>query len=172
MTFVPESIPVSVVQVAAGLVLVFWGRQLFWFFVGVIGFILGFRIGLSLFPDSTLTLVVACAVGLIATLLSIVLEKFLIVVAAAAAGWVLCMRLAEILGAGSQLSPLLAICGAVLFAVFSLMVFDVALAVISSLSGAALVLEPFSVTGMLALLVFAAIAAIGMAVQLRRTPPG
>ncbi len=81
MNQIPESILGSIAQVAAGLILVFFGRRLFWFFVGVVGFLVGFRIGLSMFPDSTMAVVMACAVGVIAALLSVVLEKVLIVLA-------------------------------------------------------------------------------------------
>lgn len=160
----------SIALVVAGLILVFLGRRLFWFFVGVVGFVFGFRVGLAVFSDSSVTLLLAAAVGVVAALLSVVLEKVLIVLAGAAAGWLLFARLAEILGAGPQISPVLAIGGAVLFAVVSLLIFDVALVVISSLSGAALVLEPFTLAGTLELLALAAIAAIGIATQLRAKP--
>jgi hypothetical protein len=160
----------SVALVVAGLILVFLGRRLFWFFVGVVGFVFGFRFGLTVFSDSTMTLVLAAAVGVIAALLSVVLEKVLIVLTGAAAGWLLFVRLAEILGAGPQLTPILPIVGAVLFAVVSLLVFDVALIVISSLSGAALVLEPFALVGTMELVLFVALAAVGIATQLRTRP--
>lgn len=159
-------------QVAAGCVLLVFGRTLFWFFVAVVGFLFGFQLGASVFPDSTMKVVFACAMGVISGLLSVVLEKLLIVLAGAAAGWLLVARLAENLGVNPQLSLLCAVVGAILFAVTVLMVFDVALVVISSLTGAGLIAEVLPLAGMVSLIAFLALFAVGVAVQLRNQPAG
>jgi len=165
MTHLPESIVATIAQVVVGLILVFMGRRLFWFFVGVVGFFLGFKVGLSLSYDATISFFAACIVGVIAALLSVVLEKVLIVLAGAASGWLLFTRLAEVLSIDARVSPLVAVAGAVLFAIVSLMVFDAALIVISALSGATLVLEPVAIAGALGLILFVALAGAGIAAQ-------
>lgn len=175
MILTSDSMVGIVAQVAVGLILVFMGRRLFWFFVGVVGFFLGFKTGLSLSYDATISFVVACVIGVVAALLSVILQKVLIVLAGAASGWLLFPRLAEVLGVDARFSLLVAIVGAVLFAIISLMVFDAALIIISALSGATLVLEPVSVAGMLGLILFVGLAGAGAAAQfaqLREPQPG
>lgn len=171
MNAIPQSIWQAAIVVAVGLTLLFLGRRLFWLFVGVVGFLVGWHIGLSFFSASPMPLVLAGCLGVAMALLSIVFEKVLIVLAGAAAGGLLCMRLADGLGGGEQLSMMLAVGGAVVFAIIALTVFDAGLAVISSLIGAALVLDPFPLAGMIWVIVFAIVASVGIASQLRVSAP-
>jgi len=70
-------------QVLVGLVLLFFGRKLFWLFVGVVGFLAGMRFGSHLVTGQTelVILAIAIGIGLLAALLAIVLQRLAVAIA-------------------------------------------------------------------------------------------
>lgn len=160
----------TLLHIAAGLALVLAGRRLFWVFVGVIGFLLGFQVGNTFFADSPMTLLLALAVGVVAALLALGLQKIAIILGGAAAGWLLGMQLAVALGLGDPWGVVLGVVTAVIFGLLILMIFEIALIAISSLVGASLMLEPFPLAATLWLILWIAITAVGIIVQLRLRP--
>jgi Domain of unknown function (DUF4203) len=141
-------------QVLAGLVLLFFGRKLFWLFVGVIGFLAGMRFGAELVKGQPEIVLIAIAVGigLLAALLAIVLQRLAVAVAGGLAGGILAIRIAAMLGASSEsFQWVFFLVGALLTAILVSAVFDWALVILSALIGANLVGEllPFGHTGQL-----------------------
>ena len=157
---------VPFILIGFGLILLLAGRQLFWLFVGVAGFVIGFQVGMQAFDNSEYAIGAGLVIGLIGCLLAIVLQKVAVALGGAAAGWVLGERLAVSLGGGSTGALLCSLILAVLFAVAVLMLFDVALIVISSFTGASLILDPLVPGGSTLWLILWVIAvAVGIAVQ-------
>src|SRR6516225_10094390 len=76
------------INVLAGLAVLFFGRRLFWLFVGCVGFIVGFELaGNALAGQSEwLILVIALGVGLLGAIASVFLQRIFIVVAGFFAG--------------------------------------------------------------------------------------
>ncbi|MGA7216503.1 MAG: hypothetical protein WBX20_20055, partial [Terrimicrobiaceae bacterium] len=70
-------------QILAGLALLLFGRRLFWVFVGVIGFIAGMRFGAEVVKGQpeVVILLIAVAMGLLAALLAVVLQRVAVAVA-------------------------------------------------------------------------------------------
>lgn len=157
---------VPFIQIGFGLILLLAGRQLFWVFVGVAGFVIGFQFGMQAFDNSEYAIGAGLVIGLIGCLLAIVLQKVAVALAGAAAGWMLGERLAIYLGGGNLGVIICGLLLAVLFAIAVLMLFDVALIVISSFTGASLMLDALLPSGTLWLILWVMAVAVGIAAQL------
>lgn len=157
-----------VVQAVMGVVLLCFGRKLFWIFVGVIGFFAGAHLGQELASGQpeTVLLVIAVVVGLLGALLAIFLQHVAVAMAGGVAGGMLGMRLGELLGFTTQ--PMEAICfvvGAILAAILITMLFDWALIIISAVTGAMMMVEGFHLGQPVELVAWAVLAAVGIGVQ-------
>ena len=151
-----------------GLILLFWGRKLFWLFVGAVGFVVGFTYGpeiLNLEP-SLAALLAGMLAGIIGALLAVFLKKIAIALAGFAGGGYLAVTLLRYIAVDSEMSFLLLyIIGGVLGAILFLLLFDWALIALSSLVGAAFILDPFAIQSGLEALLFLILAIIGILVQ-------
>jgi Domain of unknown function (DUF4203) len=141
-------------QVLVGLVLVLFGRKLFWLFVGVVGFLAGMRFGAQLVTGQPeiVILVIALGVGLLAAVLAIVLQRVAVALAGGLAGGMLAMQIAVALGVNAESTGwIFFVIGAVLAAILVSVVFDWALIILSALIGASIIsdLLPFDQFGRL-----------------------
>jgi Domain of unknown function (DUF4203) len=161
---------VTIVGVLIGVVILFFGRRLFWLCVAAAGFAVGVQIAPLLVnePSSLLALVVALIFGLLGALLALFLQK----VAIAVLGFVAGGKLATAIAAAFfvhyvQYSTIVFVAGGVIGAILLLALFGWALIVVSSFIGAylivfqdAIVLPPTGST-----IVFIGLAIVGMFVQ-------
>jgi Domain of unknown function (DUF4203) len=167
---------VEPLHVVAGIILLILGRELFWVFVAALGFVTGMDLATRLVPDAGPLLVLVAAIGL--GVLGAVLAYFFYQVAIAVAGFVAGGRLAIAVAAGltplSMQSTWVAfVIGGVIGAVLLLLIFDWALIVISSMLGAAFIVEATAQNPLRSLL-FIALVIAGIAVQaslMRRHAP-
>lgn len=148
--------------------LVFFGRNLFWFFVGVTGFLAGYEVATQIMPGANfLTLmIVSAASGLLGMVLAVVMQKAAVVVAGFLTGALItmdiCVRFLA-LGAEWQIAALI---GGMIGGVIGLMFMDWALIFLSSLLGAAIIVRPFLYWGVeMQALIFVGIIVVGMAIQ-------
>jgi hypothetical protein len=158
----------TIVGVLIGVVVLFFGRKLFWLCVAAAGFALGAEIAPHFIqePSSILGLVVALVFGVLGALLALFLQK----VAIAVLGFLAGGYLAGAIGAAffihsAQYYTIIFLVGGIIGTFLLLAVFDWALIVVSSLVGAhliqsAIVLPPTGST-----LVFVGLAIIGILVQ-------
>ena len=161
---------VTIVGVLVGVVILFFGRRLFWLCVAAAGFAVGVQIAPLLVnePSSLLALVVALIFGVLGALLALFVQK----VAIAVLGFVAGGKLATAIAAAffvhyTQYSTIVFIAGGVIGAILLLALFGWALIVVSSFIGAylivfqdAIVLPPTGST-----IVFIGLAIVGMFVQ-------
>ncbi len=91
------SIGMASAAVVLGLVSLFFGRRLYWLFVGVVGFLFGLLIAPELLSglDGFWQILVSVLIGLLFSILSIVLNKFMIALAGAIGFGVLAFSLAQ-----------------------------------------------------------------------------
>jgi hypothetical protein len=156
------------VQILAGVALLFFGRRLFWVFVGVIGFIAGMRFGSQIVEGQSeaMILLIAVGLGLLGALLAIALQRVAIALAGGLAGGMLAMQIVAMLGSTSEPTRwIFFVVGAVLAAILVLAVFDWALIVLSALSGASLVGEALPIDHTAQLIVIAILFVAGVLVQ-------
>ena len=159
---------VTIVGVLIGVVILFFGRKLFWLCVAAVGFAVGVEIAPLLVndPSSLLALVIALVCGVLGALLALFLQKVAIAVLGFLAGGKLAAAVAAAFFVHhAQYSTIIFVVGGIIGAILLLALFDWALIVVSSFIGAyliqsAIVLPPTGST-----LVFVALAIIGIIVQ-------
>jgi hypothetical protein len=159
---------IAIVGVLIGVVILFFGRKLFWLCVAAVGFAVGVQIAPQLVnePSSLLALVIALVFGLLGALLALFLQKVAIAVLGFLAGGKLATAIAAAFFVHyAQYSTIIFVIGGVIGAILLLAVFGWALIVVSSFIGAyliqsAIVLPPTGST-----LVFIGLAIVGIFVQ-------
>jgi hypothetical protein len=166
--FRPMHSSVTIVGVLIGMVILFFGRKLFWLCVAAVGFAVGAEIAPQLVnePSSVLALLVALGFGVLGALLALFLQKIAIAVIGFLAGGKLATAIAAAFFVHyAQYSTIIFVIGGIIGAILLLAVFDWALIVVSSFIGAyliqsAIVLPPTGST-----LVFIGLAILGIFVQ-------
>lgn len=164
----PTYSSVTIVGILLGIVILFFGRKLFWLCVAAVGFAVGVEIAPHLVnePSSLLALFVALLFGVLGALLALFLQKIAIAVLGFLAGGKLASAIAAAFFVQyAQYSTIIFVVGGIIGAILLLVVFDWALIVVSSFIGAyliqsAIVLPPTGST-----LVFIGLAIVGMFVQ-------
>jgi hypothetical protein len=165
----------NTLRVLVGVLLLILGRQLFWLFVGGIGFVTAIDLVSRLASTWPvwLTLLVALAAGVVGALLAVFLQEFAVGVAGFLAGGYVTLALLRILNLQmAGLSWLLVLVGAIIGLGFALAVFEWALILLSSLSGAVIVAQalsaqPFNLNRPVTLLIFVGALILGIVIQAR-----
>src|SRR5215470_2109713 len=132
----------ALVGVLIGVVILFFGRKLFWLCVAAGGFALGVEVAPHLVhePSPVLALLIALVLGLVGALLALFLQKIAIAVLGFLAGGYLANGIADAFFIHyAQYSTLVFVVGGIIGAILLLAVFDWALIVVSSLIGAHLI---------------------------------
>ncbi len=168
--FPPMQFSVPIVGALIGVVILFFGRKLFWLCVAAVGFAAGVEIAPHLVqePSPLLALTVALVLGLIGALLALFLQKIAIAVLGFLAGGKLAGAIAAAFFVQyAEHSTIIFVIGGIIGAVLLLVLFDWALIVVSSLIGAHLIVYQSAIvlpqSG--SIIVFIGLAVIGVLVQ-------
>lgn len=171
-----------VVTALIGLAVLFFGRQLFWLFVGAVGFLIGFTLAteyLAVQPE-WVGLLIGLAAGLLGALVAVPLQRLAVAVAGFLAAGYAVYSLLVVWGVeNSTVLLIVALLGALLGAVLVALLFDWALIVLSAGVGAALLTQavllgwlnlerPLPVVGFVVLL---AVGIVAQAAQVGGPPP-
>jgi len=157
------------VQVLGGLLILLFGRRLFWVFVGVTGFFFGVQFGFAFFKGVAEWVVLSLSVlaGVVCAGLAILLQRLAVAIAGAFAGGMIALWMAQPAGlhsAGAQAVAFIA--GALLAAVMLTVLFDPVLILLSVVFGALKITEAMPLDDMLMPLVFGICLVLGFAVQI------
>lgn len=151
-----------------GLALLLAGRRIFWLAVGVVGFFFAYDLAHRFLEAGSEGL--ELAIGLLAGIIGIVLAIFLQKVAVGLAGFVIGGYLVTDLVTGgtgpldlTQLVIFFVV--GIVCAFLAIWLFETALILLSSLAGAALILEPLQLEPSASLVAFALLVVVGVAVQ-------
>ena len=138
----------NILPIIAGIILLLFGRKLFWLFVGLAGFLFGLEIAPQLFHlDSTvITYLVALLVGIVSAILAIFLQRLAFALGGFFAGGYVGNMLAEQLQAGDSSTIWFVVAG-VIGAVFAALLMDWAIIILSSLVGAGAIVDGFNIHG-------------------------
>jgi len=150
-----------------GALLVLAGRRLFWLAVGTIGFLAGFGLAGGWASDAgAVAMAVGVVVGLLGALLAVVLQRLAVGVAGFLLGGLAAVALAAALGwdAGG-LSWLVFLAGGIGGAILAGLLFDIALVLVTSVTGAALVTDGLALEGLAAVASFLLLTTLGVFVQ-------
>lgn len=157
----------NVINLLLGGSLLVAGRKLFWLFVAVLGFIVGLQITQRFFHGpEILSLIVGIIFGIIFALLAIFLETIAIGIAGFIGGGYILSTLGNMLGInGGAIYWIIYIIGGILGVVLIMMLLDWALITLSSLAGAALVVQSLPRPPISGSLLFIILVGIGFIIQ-------
>ena len=160
------SIPIF--SILIGVVILFFGRKLFWLCVAAIGFAAGVELAPHLVhePSALLSLTIAILLGIIGALLALFLQKIAIAVLGFLAGGKLAGAIAAAFFVHyAQHSTIIFLIGGIIGAILLLVLFDWALIVVSSLIGAHLIQSAITLPQSGSTIVFIGLVVIGVLVQ-------
>jgi hypothetical protein len=158
-------------NIILGLILLVFGRKLFWLFVAIAGFLFGLQFGGLLFPDypQWIRLLVALGAGFLGALLAVLVQRVAFALAGFYGGAYLAFIAAQSFGAIGVSIPLF-IVGGVVGAIIAALITDWAIIVISSLVGAGAVVQALVLGKPISIMVFLVLATAGILVQARLLP--
>jgi hypothetical protein len=169
------NLPVPIVSALIGVIVLFFGRRLFWLCVAAVGFAAGVELAPQLIhePSPLLALSLALLLGLIGALLAIFLQKIAIAIAGFLAGGKLGVAIAAAFFVQhAEYYWLTFLVGGVVGALLLLLLFDWALIVLSSVVGAHLIQTAVVLPATGNAILFVVLVLVGVVVQagaLRRT---
>ena len=169
------NLPVPIVSALIGVIILFFGRRLFWLCVAAVGFAAGVELAPQLIhePSPLLALSLALLLGLIGALLAIFLQKIAIAIAGFLAGGKLGVAIAAAFFVQhAEYYWLTFLVGGVVGALLLLLLFDWALIILSSVVGAHLIQTAVVLPATGNAILFVVLVLIGVVVQagaLRRT---
>jgi hypothetical protein len=158
----------AIVGALIGVVILLFGRKLFWLCVAAVGFAAGVEIAPHLVhePSPLMALIIALALGLIGALLALFLQKIAIAVLGFLAGGKLAGAIAAaFLVQYAQHSTIIFVIGGIIGAILLLVLFDWALIIVSSLIGAHLIQSAIVLPASGSTIVLIGLAVIGILVQ-------
>jgi hypothetical protein len=159
-------------RLISGVLLLFLGRRLFWLFVGILGFLSGAMFAARFFANVSdwMLLLIAFVCGLIGVLLAIFLQRAAVAIAGFLAGGLFAATLMEALN--FNVAPAIPyLIGGILGAILISVLFDWALIILSSLTGAILVARSLPLESGIAHVVFVVLWILGVIVQARLLKP-
>ena len=159
----------SIISILFGVGLLFFGRRAFWLFVAGAGFVAGLSLTNRLFegPD-WVGVTVGLVIGLLAALLAIAVQRFAIGMAGFLVGGYIALQVLPALNLESGWATVLAfIIGGVIGIIMVGMFLGWALISLSSLAGAALIVNALNLDSGLDILIFIILVVVGVVFQAR-----
>jgi hypothetical protein len=157
-----------IVRFILGILLLIFGRSVFWLFVAAVGFLAGAQVATRALPGQPewVILAIAIGVGLIGALLALLVPPAIGVIAGFVAGGYLALTLFELIGVNvGDLLWLPVLVGGLTGAAIVLVLFDYAVIALSSLVGALTIVDVLALHGTIALVIAALLFIIGVAAQ-------
>jgi hypothetical protein len=133
-----------VVLVLCGIVVLLFGRSLYWALIAIAGFLVGMALANEWLADKEqwIRILAALGAGVLGAVIGILVQRLAFAIAGFFAGGYFAMALAARLHAGGD-PHIWLIVGGIIGAILAAMVMDWAIVVLSSLAGAAAILTPF-----------------------------
>jgi hypothetical protein len=155
-------------NIIIGLFLLFTGRGLFWLFVAGVGFASGYHYAqqiLAIHSPFTV-LMISLAAGGLGAIIAIFFQKAALLIAGfAAGGYIVFSLFGQFAGLPAQMTWLPYIIGGIIGAVILYFVFDWALIVLSTFTGATLIVQMVAFNPLVEIALFLALVIAGIAFQ-------
>lgn len=151
-----------------GILLLLLGRRLFWLFVAVVGFLVGMTYAPQLLPTQpqSVILTISLIAGLLGALLAALLQKLAVGLAGfVAGGYIVYYLLQTIVVNFSEYQWMAILAGAILGALLAGTMFDWALILITSASGATLISQSLNLKMPISAVVLAGLFIFGIIAQ-------
>ena len=164
--------PIFIISLIGGLAILFLGRKLFWVYVGLLGFLVGFDLMKEYLPEQPqwIALVAGLILGIVLAMLAMAMQYIAIGLAGFLGGAYLSLQILTILpmAVSSQLQNWVPLIFGALGALFCIVMFEPALIVLSSLLGAAILAQLAPIEPILQALLMLFIAIVGMVYQFKK----
>ena len=163
----------ELLQILLGLILITTGRRLYWFFVGVMGFLVGVAYAPVFFPgqSANMQLVLGLVTGFVGASIALFLQTLMVGLAGFVAGGFIITRILQALAFNtSGYGWLPFVIGGVIGAALVAIIFNWALVILSSLAGAVLVSQSLPTSLQIQGLIFFVLLLLGIAVQAATMP--
>jgi hypothetical protein len=156
----------NIVQLLLGCVMLLAGRNIFWLFIALAGFVVGFQLaGIWLADYSLLVQVtVALGAGLLGALLAVIFERVAFALAGFYAAAYLALIMIDRIGGTGGENVIIMVSG-LLGALIAVLVMDWAIIALSALVGAAAIVATFAMPPMIEIAMFTVLVALGVIVQ-------
>lgn len=157
-----------ILRILAGAAILILGKELFWLFVGGMGFIVGAQIAEQLFPaqSEVLVLVVAIGAGILGALLAVAAQQIAVALAGFFAGGFIGVNLLELVGFDApRLFWIVFVIAGIIGAVLVIALFDWALIALSSIAGAAIIAREVTLPAPWTPVLFIVLLIAGIAIQ-------
>jgi len=160
----------NIIYLVLGIILLTTGKKLYWLFVAIIGFLIGYAVStqylhLQLNPP-WLIYIVSLVGGVVGAMLGVFVQHLAIALAGFIVGGYGAILLTGLLGITNQVSNLMAfIVGGVIGLLLVASVFNWALYILSSWAGATLVITAIDLKGVVGTIVFFTLFVLGMIIQ-------
>lgn len=161
-------------RLLVGLLLLVFGRRLYWLFVAAVGFLYGIELAPRFFPEQSQTMIILIALGLalVCALLAVVATKIALgLTGFVAAGGVAALVLQHLAIENGVVVLAVYLIAGLIGAVLCLLLFDAALVVLSSLAGSCLVVlsaeRLLEIPSNIATVLIILLAALGIVIQAR-----
>ena len=155
-------------NIVIGVFLLFTGRGLFWLFVACVGFASGYHYAQQILAIQSplMVLIISLVAGGLGAIIAIFFQKVAIVIAGfAAGGYIVLSLFGQFAGLPPHMIWLPYIIGGIIGAVILYFVFDWALIVLSTLTGATLIVQMVTFTPLVEIALFLVLVIAGMAFQ-------
>ncbi len=151
-----------------GAFLLVFGRKLFWLFVAAVGFAAGMVIASKLFHDQpqSVFLIAGVGTGLLGAIIALFVQHIAIGIAGFLAGGFAALMIMDLSGVGTTPFPWVAfLVGGIVGAVLVAILFEWALVVVSSVTGAAAIVYALAMPSTAGLIAFIVLAMAGVVIQ-------
>lgn len=158
----------EIIYIVLGILLLMMGRKLFWLFVGGTGFVIGIEYAALFFRDQPqgVILIAALVMALIGLVLAIVMQKVGVGIAGFLSGGYVAMNIVQKLGYDLGWLPwLVFLAGGIIGLILAAKLFDIALIILSSLTGTFLIIAAANIGPESTKILFIALAVTGLVVQ-------
>lgn len=167
---------VQIVAILVGIAVLVAGRQLFWLFVGTVGFVVGLSLAFQLLADQPTWLILLAAVvlGLIGIVVAVFLQTIAIGLAGfLIGGYALTWLLQQFSLDLSQWGWLIFVVGGVMGVLLAIYLFEAGLIILSALAGASLIVQAINLDPLVTVILFVVLVVLGILVQTstRRVKP-
>jgi hypothetical protein len=160
---------VDIARIVVGLMVLTLGRKLFWLFVGAVGFVIGISLVSQLFSAAPfwLVLVVAVVAGILGAVLALFVQHVAIGLAGFIGGGYVLISVLDFLGLQVSSVPvwLIFLIGGIIGLILIMALFSWTLIVLSSLTGASLVVQGVHLNPEISAILFVVLVIVGLVVQ-------
>ena len=160
--------PSTVITVLIGVLMLVFGRKLFWLFVGCLGFAVGFNYAPYIWQvhSNLFLLILATISGVIGAVLALFFQKLAIGLAGFAGGGYIALNLLNLFGIRIEQAVWLPyLIGGIIGALLLFFIFDWALILVSSLAGATLIIQAAKLSPGIEMAVYFVLIIAGIVIQ-------